>query len=218
LIDGVSLRLEPGVTVAIQGPNGSGKSTLLKLIAGIYLPNAGSVLVDNVPPGTFRSEELPRRVGYMATEGEVFRGTIRDNITRFGEESMDRALEIARLLKVDRDVARLPDGFDTMLEGATAERIPPGLRQRIALTRTLAAKPRLLLFDNADRSLDEEGYQLLHSLLGRLHGKATIIIVSDDANLCTLADRNYHFENGRLTEEQPRMVNAAAAAYRAVRL
>lgn len=218
LINGVSLNVEAGSTVAILGANGSGKTTLLKLMAGQYLPTSGSVLVDGVAPSTFYPTELPRRVGFLTTEGEIFRGRIRDNITRFGEESIDRAMEIAHLLKIDRDIARLPDGFDTFLDGTTAEKIPPGLRQRIALTRTLASKPRLLLFDNADRSLDEEGYQLIHSLLGRLHGKATIIIVSDDANLRSLADKTYQFENGCMTEPSERAVGDAVAAYRAVRL
>jgi len=84
------------------------------------------------------------------------------------------------------------------MDGSIGDRVPDGLRQRIALARVLALKPRLLLFDNADKGLDRESYNHVYRLMGRLKGKATMIIVSNDRNLLDLADRTYELNDGVL--------------------
>jgi ATP-binding cassette subfamily C protein LapB len=184
--------------IAISGNNSSGCSTLLKLIAGIYQPTAGEVLVDDFPIYKYPSDELMKHVGYIPTHGIIFEGTIRDNVTRFGQVAFDRALEICDLLDIDKEIVAMPDGYDTMLQGRNADTITPGLRQRIAIARAIVAKPKLILFDNADRALDREGYNTIYKILGKLKRKATIIIVSDDLNLLKLADRFYVLNNGNL--------------------
>lgn len=195
----VNLSVGKGEAVHITGTHGAGKTVLLNLIAGIYPITKGEILIDGENVLTYPSEKLVRHVGYIRTDSLIFRGSIRDNITCFGLHAEQDVREIAHLLKVDRDVARLPSGFDTVLTGDGTDSIPPGLKQRITMVRVLAAKPRLILFDNADRSLDREGYSLIHSLFARLKGKATLIMVSDDQNMQALADRAVHLENGSLT-------------------
>lgn len=200
LINGVSLSLRKGRAISISGLPGCGKTTLLKLVAGLYSPQEGRVLVDGVEASDFPPHQLNRHVGYLTTEGVIFRGTIRDNITRFGDAPLAQATFVANLLGLDAEVAKLPAGLDTMLDGTEADVIPPGLRQRIALARALATKPKLLLFDNADHGLDLEGYSMLHGLLGRLRPKTAMIIVSDDENLRRLADHHFELDGGRLFE------------------
>lgn len=203
LLHDISLKVSAGETISINGPQGAGKTSLLEIIAGLYPPDSGTIRIDDHDFSTCAPEERVRHVGYMESSATIFRGTIRDNMTRFGAIEDTAAQNIARLLHVDRDVARLAAGFDTILQPDGISSIPPGLRQRISLARALALKPKIILFDEADRGLDREGYNLVFSLLGKLSRKTAMIIVSDDANLTALAQRHYWLENGRLTEKMP---------------
>jgi ATP-binding cassette subfamily C protein LapB len=194
------LSIEPGEAILISGEHGGGKTSVLQLIAGIYPVVQGVIEVDGLNVSSYPPGSLARRVGYIRTEGLIFRGTIRDNLTCFGQTDEKSAKEISALLKVDRDVSRLPSGFDTFLSGNNTDSIPPGLKQKIAMVRALAAKPRLVLFDNADRGLDSEGYSLVYSLLAGLKGRSSLVLITDDHNLQRLADRVFHIENGSILE------------------
>jgi ATP-binding cassette subfamily C protein LapB len=185
----VELSLRPGEAIALAGAPGCGRSSLLKLIAGIYPPSEGAVLIDGVAATAYPPAALMGRVGLLSTEGVIFRGTIRDNLTRFGEVPEAKARAIAGMLGIEHDLARLPAGYDTIVDGTVADGIPPGLQQRIAIARVLAPRPRILLFDNADRGLDLHGYNLLYQLLGQIRSQIALILVSDDRNLLGLAAR-----------------------------
>lgn len=198
LFNQIDLNLKRGDSISISGDRSCGKTTLLKLMMGIYQPIEGNILVNGVNALHYPSEELVKHIGYMAMEGTIFSGTIRENLNAFGAIPDEQVSEIIKLLELDHEINILPDGFDTKLEGGVADVIPPGLKQRITLARTLAPKPRILLFDNADRSLDRDGYNHVYHLLGRLKGKATMVIVSDDRNIKRLADKEYILADGNL--------------------
>ncbi len=100
-------------------------------------------------------------------------------------------------------MALLPNGFKTTLSDSVTDPIPPGLKQRIAIARALAPKPRIILFNNADRNLDRSGYNMVFKILGRLKKNTTLIIVSDDRNILRLADREYYINDGKLEESAP---------------
>jgi ATP-binding cassette subfamily C protein LapB len=187
----VNLSLARGESVCITGAHGAGKSVLLHILAGLYAPSEGEAALDGVSPMAYSADRRLHHIGLMTTKSVIFRGTIRENITRFGLAPEAEAREISHLLGIDREVSALPRGFDTFLEGTETDSIPPGLRQRIALARVLASKPRVLLFDNADRNLDREGYRQVYRLLGRLREKTALVLVTDDRNLARLADRHY---------------------------
>lgn len=214
----VDLELGSGEAILISGAHGSGKTTLLKLIAGTYSPSKGDIHIDGKSIRSYHSEDLVRHVGYIRTEALIFRGTIRENITSFGQVNEVQAREVAALLNVDKDVAKLPGGFDTFLNGNSTDSIPPGLKQRIAMVRVLATKPKLILFDNADRSLDKEGYAMIYSLLARLKGKASMIIVSDDRNIRSLVERHYVMHNGKLKPSEDVFSKGNVHPYKELRL
>lgn len=203
----VSLDLVPGDTVAIRGASGSGKTILMEMLAGLYPPDSGKILVDGTDIRQIPPEDLSRYVGYIATDGAIFHGTIRDNMTRFGTINESAALDIARRLHVDREVALLPAGYDTVLQPQGGDQVPPGLRQRIAMTRILAAHPKIILFDESDRALDRDGYNLVFSLLAQISRHTAIVLVTDDANLTALAKRQYMLAEGVLRPYTPQAEN-----------
>lgn len=198
LFQNLDLTLERGESIALTGRHSLGKSTFMRLAAGLHRPLAGDILIDGVPATRYPARELVRHVGYLPMEGIIFRGTIRENLNAFGEYTEEEIMEISRLLGLDAEIRKLPAGYETKLEGTQADPVPPGLRQRIAIARALAPKPRIILFNNADRALDREGYNQVYRLLARLQGKATMIIVTDDRNIAQLAKRDYTIEEGQL--------------------
>ncbi len=200
VFDTISLSIKKGEAILISGGQGSGKTTLLKLIAGIYNCDHGRISIDGKDVTEYTHEDLIAHVGYIRQDALIFRGTIRDNITGYGQIAEDMAKEIASLLDVDKDIAKLPGGFDTFLNGDSTDNISVGLQQRIAIVRVLALKPKIILFDNADRRLDKEGYTRIYSLLARLKKKVSMILISEDRNICELEDRHFVIENKNLKE------------------
>lgn len=218
LLQKVNLTLERGECVCVSSDHTPSLAALLDILAGLYAPTTGEIKVDGKNILRYPSKELINHVGYIQSEGMIFRGTIRDNLSCFGQIPDDKVQEMAALFQIDRDIAGLPSGFDTYLNGNATDTIPPGLKQRIAMVRVLAPKPRIILFDNADRSLDRDGYNLVYNLLARLMGKATLVISSDDYNLTSQASRFFSIEKGILTEVPKMAGTRKTTAYKELRI
>ncbi len=209
LLDGVSLQVAPGDSVLLSAADDVALAVFLELITGIYTPDSGRILLDgrnimDIPP-----DLVGRHIGYVRSQPVMFRGTIRDNLTCFGRVDSHDAREAASLLNLNRDIAGLPGGFDTMLSGDHGDAISPGFKQRIAMARILAMQPGLLIFDNADRALDREGYHMLYRILAGYKGKTSLILISEDRNIRGLAERRFHIADGRL---QPFLAPVAPVA------
>ncbi len=200
IFSNINLSLEVPDIIAIHGPSNSGKSTLLRLIAGISKPSEGTIMIDGTEASELASEDLVYHVGLIASESIMFQGTIMENLTAFDESKETQALELAALLSVDKEIALLPHGYDTKVSDGFADTIAPGIKQRIAIVRVLLNKPKIILFNNADKGLDREGYNHLIKLLMKLKGKVTMIITTHDQNISKLADRHYLLKDGSLTE------------------
>lgn len=198
VLRGITLVIPAGETLAISGEGSSGRSTLLKTIAGILPPTGGSVRIHGMDPASMPPTLLSENVAYLEPEAVLFRGTILQNLCGFDPDMQEQALELSRLIGLDMLVSQLPGGYETELEGSPADVIPPGLRQRVTIVRALRHKPKLILFDQADRNLDRDGYHQLFSLMARLRGKATVVMVTDDQNLLRLADRRLLMHEGQL--------------------
>jgi ATP-binding cassette subfamily C protein LapB len=218
LLKDVQLDLGRGDCISLSADSTHALSAMLDMIAGIYAPTMGEILIDGQNILRYSPRDLIDHVGYIQSEGVIFRGTIRDNLSCFGQIPDDKVQEMATMFQIDKDIASLPSGFDTFLHGNSTDTIPPGLKQRISMVRVLASKPRLIIFENADRSLDREGYNLVFNLLGRLKGKATMIICSDDQNLTSQANRFYHLEKGRLSDIPQSIDNRKNLKYRELKI
>lgn len=196
----VNLTLQPGEAIAISGGRGAGKTALLELIAGLRAPDKGELIVNGKPAAYYSCEAMLRQIAYLPTQSVMFRGTIMENLTGFRPERQPQALEAGKLLGIDQVISRMPMGYDTQLEVSAADTIPLGLKQRIGIARTLVEGPHIILFDNADLALDRDGYNFVYTLLGKSKGRVTLVLVSEDRNIISLADRNFVLESGRLTE------------------
>lgn len=200
VLDGAELEIAPGDTVAIVGASGSGKTTLLELLAGLYNPDRGRITFSGMETCALPAAERARYVAYLPMNGMILRGSIMDNLTGFNLEARAQARLVADQLGIEEAVALLPSGYDTPLEGHATDVVPPGLKQRIAIARALLHRPRLVLFDNADHGMDHESYSRIFELLARLKGKATLVLVSEDRNILSLADHVYELRRGRLVQ------------------
>lgn len=204
LFSGLNLTLQPGKAIALLGPPGDGKTSLMKLIAGLHLPLNGNIIVDGLEVSSIPHSEIPRYIGYLPSESEIFQGTIMENLTSFRPELEEQAKEISALLGIDKIVSKLAAGYRTQLFDVPADPITPGMKQRITIGRVLINRPRILLLDFADKSLDKEGYNHLFRLLGQIKGQASMILVSNDRNILHLAQEEYIIDKGIIVPNNER--------------
>lgn len=200
LLDSVSLTARCGEIVAIVGPSGSGKSTLLSLIAGANHPSQGSITVAGFSPVITGTEAWNSIVQYCPQEPFFRSGTLKENF-----EAVCPGISEARIhelcSRVGLDLSRLGDrsGTSTML-GERGARISGGERARLAIARTLALNPRVLLLDEPTAALDDESTDRLIATLLDLKRDHCIVVTTHDARLFAATDRAYRMEFGRLRE------------------
>jgi len=190
LFRNVDFQIEPGETVAVVGDNGSGKSTLLWLTMGLLHPSTGVIRHDGVSLADVDASEIRRQIAYLPQRSPLYRGTVRENLTMFaGEDRLDAAMEYAHALELDKVLARLPDGLDTQLGSSGKDILSASVRQRIAIVRALAARPKLMLFDEANSTFDFRTDDKLRELLDTMRGSVSMVLVSHRPSLIRMADR-----------------------------
>ncbi len=198
VLSNVNFNIKAGDFVSISGDRSTGKTTLLKLVAGVYKAYEGDVLIDGLSSSKYPDSEIVKHLGLLSMNGVIFRGTIWDNLSAFGEYDEDAVKDILELLNLDDDIKKLPEGYQTKLGGTQSDIVPSGLKQRIAIARSLVPEPKLILFDNADRSLDKDGYDSVYNVLKKLKGKASIVVVTEDFKIRKLAEKEYTLLDGEL--------------------
>ncbi len=176
VIKGVSLELNPGETLGIVGPSASGKSSLARAILGIWPTISGRVRLDGADVAAWDRTELGPHIGYLPQDIELFDGSISENICRFGEVDSEKIVQAARLAGVHDLILRLPDGYDTVIGGSGGV-LSGGQRQRIGLARALYGDPRLLVLDEPNSNLDDQGEKELVEALRRAKANGCTIVV-----------------------------------------
>ena len=179
----ITLDITPGEMLAISGSSQAGCTKLLRIMAGIERPLDGDIILNGVSIADYPADQLNRMVGYASGEATMFHGTIMENITRFGEVPIEDALSVAALMDLQSALNELPRGLDTEMTGSINENIPTSLCQQLAILRSLAHRPRIILLDNVDRGLDRQSYGRLQRFVAAIQGQASIVMVSDDRNL-----------------------------------
>jgi PrtD family type I secretion system ABC transporter len=194
----VSFALAPGEVLGIIGPSAAGKSTLARLLAGTWTPTTGHVRLDGGEIGLWHDAGASRHLGYLPQDIELFAGTVRDNIARLSQASDEDVIEAARLAGLHETIMRLPRGYDSEI-GDDGLRLSGGQRQRVALARALFGKPRLVILDEPNSSLDHEGEEALVAAIAQVKAQgATVIVITHRPSILGLADKLLLLRNGAI--------------------
>lgn len=198
-INNLSLDILPGTMIGLRGGDGCGKSTLVKLIKGDMAPTSGTLKIDGHEISGPAWQQISGAIAYAPQHSDIFTGTILQNITMFKTgEAIDAAREAARLIGLEADIHRLPEGYDTQLSEGISDELPMGMMQRITIARSIARSPKILLFDEANSSLDGRADKLLREAFCKLKGNVTIVLVSHRPSLLRLCDHIYEFDKGEI--------------------
>ncbi len=211
LFENISLNVNAGEIVGVTGLNASGKTTLLYLMMGVYTPTAGVVRIDGMDLQDYDPSSIRTQASYLPQDAVMFNGTLLENLTMFREDKVDDALDMSKLLGLDSVVAHMPHGYDSTIGDGAGDTLPRGIKQRIAIARALVDKPRLLLFDEANTSMDNAGDAMLRGLLEKLKGRVTLVLVTPRPSLLNISDRIYDIDGSKLVE-RPRDNDQLATA------
>jgi PrtD family type I secretion system ABC transporter len=200
----VDFRVQPGTVVALVGPSASGKSTLCKLLVGSWSPSAGNVRLDGADIARMDRDQVGRYIGYMPQSVELFGGTVRENIARLGDATDEEVVAAAQMAGCHDLILSLKDDYETDI-GEAGSYLSGGQRQRIALARAVLRKPRLVVLDEPNSNLDNEGEIKLAETIKELKDSgATVIIVSHRAMLFAHVDVIALMRDGVLEKFGPR--------------
>ncbi len=204
----INLSLEPGTTLGVIGPSGSGKTTLARVVAGAIKPSLGEVRLDGAEYDAREGDVLAGFIGYLPQTPSLFAGTVRDNISRFAvaagaePQDVDGAVIKASIAAGVHDLVQsLPLGYDTVL-GPFGSGVSAGQAQRLALARALYGDPVLLVLDEPNSNLDQEGESaLMTAVLAAATRGAAVVIVAHRAGVLARVDRLLVIRDGVIQME-----------------
>ncbi len=194
----ISFRIHPGEVVALVGPTAAGKSTLAKLLVGIVSPAKGQVLWGKSKLHHWDNNDLGKFVGYLPQNVELLPGTVRDNISRMQPDSLAQVIAAAELAGVDKLIEQLPNGYDTEV-GEDGAYLSGGQRQRIGLARAVYGQAKLIVLDEPDANLDNEGKRALTEAVVKLKQRqAMVVLISHQIRNLKHIDKYLVLRDGRL--------------------
>ncbi|MBV8605295.1 MAG: ATP-binding cassette domain-containing protein [Pelomonas sp.] len=199
-LDGFSLDIAPGETVALVGPSGAGKSTVFQLLLRFYDTQAGEIRINGVPIRELSLADLRHTIGLVPQDSVIFSTSALENI-RYGrpEASDAEVIEAARAAFADEFITRLPEGYATFL-GERGVRLSGGQRQRIAIARAMLKNPPLLLLDEATSALDTESERVVQRALEAAMAHRTTLVIAHRLSTVQKADRIVVLEHGQIHE------------------
>jgi PrtD family type I secretion system ABC transporter len=177
VVQNIGIRLAAGDALGIMGGTGAGKTALLNAITGMWPAARGSVRFDGASLDQWSPDELSAHIGFVPQQVELIDGTIAQNIARFAPDPPTASvLEAARRAEVHEMILRLPEGYETQL-GREGQRLPAGMRQRLAVARALYGNPFLLVLDDPTANMDGEGEQMLANVIENMCDGGSMVIV-----------------------------------------
>jgi ATP-binding cassette, subfamily B, bacterial len=201
-IDNISFAFKLGETIAFVGPSGSGKSTLMKLLVGLYRPQEGNVLYNNIDENNINFEELRTQIGFVTQDTQLFAGTIRENLLFVNPEASESLLrEVMNKAACSNLLTRADNGLDTVI-GEGGLKLSGGEKQRLSIARALLRQPHLLIFDEATSSLDSLTEQEITNTIREVSSLKEQITILIAHRLSTVmhADKIFVLEKGSVIE------------------
>ncbi len=198
VLQGITFSVEEGESVCVLGPSASGKSTLMRLLVGVWAPTAGSVRLGGHDVHTWSRDDFGRHVGYLPQDVELFAGTVRENIARMQAGDPSAVVAAAKAAGIHGLIGTLPNGYDTDI-GPGGHPLTGGQRQRIGLARALYGRPRLLVLDEPDASLDSDGLAALRdAIVAARNDGAVVFVVTHRNMLLSVFDKALVLKEGRV--------------------
>ena len=200
ILQGLTLDVKAGESVAFVGGSGAGKSTILKLLFRLYYPNSGEVTIDGVAVKDLSSEQLRHLLAVVPQDPVLFHGTIAENI-RFGdpEATDEQVASAANIAQLDGLLSRLPEGLQTIV-GERGVKLSGGERQRVAIARAVVREPRILVFDEATSSLDTHTEKEIVEALRKAGEGRTTIAIAHRLSTVVDSDKIFVLEEGKVAE------------------
>jgi ATP-binding cassette subfamily B protein len=199
-LDGLSLTIEPGETVALVGPSGAGKTTVFQLLLRFYDPQSGAIRLNGVPTRELSLAELRGNVGLVPQDSVIFSTTAMENI-RYGrpEATDEEVIAAAKAAFADDFIRALPEGYQSFL-GERGVRLSGGQRQRISIARAMLKNPPLLLLDEATSALDAESERVVQAALEAAMQHRTTLVIAHRLATIQKADRIVVLDAGRIVD------------------
>jgi len=199
-LDGFTLDVAPGETVALVGPSGAGKSTVFQLLLRFYDPQHGHIALDGLPIAQLALEDLRQRIGIVPQDSTIFSASAMENI-RYGRPDASDAevVAAARAAHAHDFISALPEGYDTFL-GERGVRLSGGQRQRISIARAILKNAPLLLLDEATSALDTESERAVQAALEEAMKDRTTLVIAHRLSTVVNADRIVVMDQGRIVD------------------
>ena len=200
VVKGVNFAVEKGQLIGVIGPSGAGKSTLARALLGVWPIHSGKVRLDGADIAQWDREALGSFIGYLPQDVELFQGTISENIARFGAVDPNKVIAAAMKADVHEFILRLPAGYDTVISGSGGV-LSGGERQRIGLARALYGDVRLVVLDEPNSNLDDQGEQaLMNALITLKSEQVTVLIISHRPSVLKVVDQIILMKEGVLVD------------------
>lgn len=205
LLAGVSFELNPGDVVGVIGPSGSGKSALARTLVGIWPPVRGEIRLDGAKLDHYPKSDLGKHLGYLPQDVDLLPGTIAQNIARFDRSARsDAIIDAAQMAGAHEMILSFPTGYSTLI-GERGSSISGGQRQRIALARAFYGEPAMLVLDEPNSSLDEDGLRQLNAAILRAKTlNATVILMSHRPSALAECSHILLLDSGQMRAFGPR--------------